>query len=164
MIFLFLSSETADLVDDWRAHSPPLEIWWVTEVDPHIPRGPHLGSQEKKLASHVASAPTARGEGAGRPATVAAAVASMSVTIIEELLCGAAGGVLGTACSHPLDTLKTRMQAGIRFEVWPARVSKSKPPTQSSARPSEAPADKPSAPPPAASLRFASCLADAPLC
>lgn len=41
----------------------------------------------------------------------------MSVTIIEELLCGAAGGMLGTACSHPLDTLKTRMQAGIRFDV-----------------------------------------------
>lgn len=41
----------------------------------------------------------------------------MSTSPVEELLCGGVGGALAVACTHPLDTLKTRMQAGLAADL-----------------------------------------------
>lgn len=36
---------------------------------------------------------------------------------VEELLCGGVGGALAVACTYPLDTVKTRIQAGLSADI-----------------------------------------------
>lgn len=43
----------------------------------------------------------------------------MTSPVLEELLCGGVGGALAVACTHPLDTIKTRMQAGLPSQLGP---------------------------------------------
>lgn len=43
----------------------------------------------------------------------------MTAPVLEELICGGVGGALAVACTHPLDTIKTRAQAGLPSKLGP---------------------------------------------